>query len=123
MTTKVLKYELPIDGTSHGMTPGKIVHVAPNPHTQDSVLVWIEVRPQPAGQSPSELIVIGTGMSFNDEWEHVASIVDEPFVWHIYNTNNSPLLPPEPEELPSEEDGPIEPPVEEEEPTDAPADN
>ena len=41
--------------------------------------VWVE-----DGERLFEILIVATGMSVPDNSVHIGTIVDEPYVWHVY---------------------------------------
>ena len=81
--TRVFKYAIEHGRTTIGMPEGStVVHVA----MQDKhVTLWAEVTD---GGQPElrEFLIVGTGQTIPDRvpFQHVGTVMDGPFVWHVY---------------------------------------
>lgn len=81
----VYKYPLDLnrETTVHLVAPAKVVHFG----KQGSLYcVWVE---HPISGRPDTTItfyVVGTGHPIPEGYEHVQSIFDGPFVWHLYRS-------------------------------------
>lgn len=84
MDRVVYKYEIDLtQGTTvKACAPAKPVHFA---RQDSSYCVWVE---QQVGQPDTtiEFYVVGTGHPIPEGFEHVSSILDGPFVWHLYRS-------------------------------------
>lgn len=60
----------------------RIVHVG---EQGGKVTVWAEVVANPVGVGYARyLVIVGTGHPIPDRWEHVGTVVQPPWVWHVY---------------------------------------
>jgi hypothetical protein len=99
MKRVIWKYELPRPGDppkTYSWRFGTIVHVGKQ---GDTLMVWASVAvPEkdiaPPKEHRHDLMVVGTGWEFDQEAEHVGTIFDGPFVWHVLRTYNGTPLPP-----------------------------
>ena len=67
--------------------PGRVVKVAVQQVNHiDRHTLWAIVDPKANGV-PRKFKVVGTGQSFNSEWEYVDTWFDNPFVWHLFEVN------------------------------------
>lgn len=76
MSKVVYKYEL----TAKLPVRHKFIHFGPQSGT---LYLWLEVDPDsPVTESP--YLVYGTGMTLPDHAIHMASAIEDGFVWHLY---------------------------------------
>jgi hypothetical protein len=62
-----------------GFTP---VHAGVDPN--GDVCVWAEVNPAAAPQAVRFFVVATGAPVIEGHWTHVATYIDDPFVWHVY---------------------------------------
>lgn len=76
---KVWKYEVTLSPT---LMPfgAKIVHVGMQGHDP---YLWAEVDPD-APTEDRHFVVVGTGQDIPESSVHVGTVLDRPFVWHVY---------------------------------------
>lgn len=67
-------FDAPI--TVHG---NRIIHAGIQ---GDVACIWFEVNPDRPALS-FEYRVVGTGWEYDSEYDHVATYMDGPFVWHV----------------------------------------
>lgn len=82
----VLKWDVPLDGRFHDIGRGKIVHVGIQ-GAHPSVQVWTEEIIARTGDDEllmREARIYGTGYDIPDELDHVGTVLDGLFVWHVY---------------------------------------
>lgn len=78
---RVLKWRLPVSGsqTAHGKP------VLAGPDASGQLKLWVET--DDAKDSEGELReyqIFGTGHVIPNGWEHFQSLVDGPYIWHVY---------------------------------------
>lgn len=80
----VYKYPLDLVGetTVRCAAPAKPVHFA---RQDGEYFVWVEHALGPASTTIT-FVVAGTGHPIPEGFEHVQSIIDPPFVWHLYRS-------------------------------------
>jgi len=80
----VWKYEIEVEDSPTIMAPGplSIVHVEA---VNGRLAVWVNVQPG-APEESVHMEVRGTGHPSPDPWTclHRATVLDGPFVWHVY---------------------------------------
>lgn len=87
--TRVLKWEVPVDGETHYIVRGQVVHVACQ-GGPDTVHVWtLEVGDEAADPAtPRPVQVFGTGQPVPLELGHLGSALWShrftPLVWHVF---------------------------------------
>lgn len=61
---------------------GPIVHIGVQPDGVDSIMVWAES----GVHKPTTRLfqAVGTGGAVPEDSEHVGSVIDGAFVWHLY---------------------------------------
>lgn len=86
MTTRVLKYRIPVDGAWHVVPHGYVVHVGNQDNAADAVTVWSETLATKPGEKlhTMALRVYGTGESLESDGVSCGSCIVGPFVWHVY---------------------------------------
>lgn len=52
-------------------------------------VIWVEVDTDKPVK-PREFMIFATGSKVPDEWKHVGTLLDGPFVWHIYERDFVP---------------------------------
>jgi len=52
--------------------------------------VWIDHHPEARPARPVSFYVVGTGHPIPDGAIHAGSLLDGPFVWHLYYTHSDP---------------------------------
>lgn len=80
----IYKYPLDIltDNVSTLPKDGKIIHVGRDPN--GLICIWLEINPDNELERRS-FVLFGTGRPFDDDTlQHVGSVLDGHFVWHIY---------------------------------------
>lgn len=77
---QVVEIELPTDGI--------VRLVAVDPATQQPTL-WVEHDLSGATERRT-FLVVGTGMGVEPDTVHIGSVINEPFVWHIYERPQVP---------------------------------
>jgi hypothetical protein len=68
----------------------RIVHIGIDP-ASDYPAVWAVVRPDNDTETRS-FTVIGTGHEVQKESVHVGSLIDDVFVWHVFETTPERVL-------------------------------
>lgn len=89
---RILRYNITAGTTPQSIAAGPIVRVAPDRHAipgSGRLEVWVEATttedfPIHGVDGAQSLTVYGTGHPINDDHTHVASVVDGPFIWHVY---------------------------------------
>lgn len=81
--TLVYKYSLR-SAMSDGIPEhvARILHVGDDPNGVPSV--WAEVEPHKTHNKPYRVTVIGTGEEVPEGLTHLGSLLNSPFVWHVY---------------------------------------
>lgn len=79
----IWKFPLLLEGRQHAQVPRgyRLLHVAADP--QGNISFWAMVDPE----APKESVVfrvVGTGHPVDDRWRHEGSLVQGPFVWHVF---------------------------------------
>ena len=82
---RVYKYAIPEPGTTRRIAVPEVhkpIHVGQDP--DNTWCVWFEVDDikREIGRT---LLVVGTGHPIPDGFEHCGSLVQGPFVWHVYH--------------------------------------
>lgn len=81
---KVYKYQGYLDSTLMLPLDSNIVHALPD-MDRGILTIWAEVdHPDSGHQEQRNLRVVGTGHVIPDSWEHIATSVQPPYVWHVY---------------------------------------
>ena len=83
---KIFKYLLPIkDGPVTLTLPAgsKVVHVGLDPADRLSLWAEFDVDSEVANEIRT-FEVVGTGHLIDGSLAHLGSVVDKPFVWHVY---------------------------------------
>ena len=95
--TRVLRFNVPVDGQPHDIAVGNPVLTAVRHDTAPMagiVEVWVETVVAdnfPAGGYETRQVqVFGTGRQIPDWAEHVGSCLDGPLVWHVYDLVTTP---------------------------------
>jgi hypothetical protein len=84
-TLVIHKYRLPFHDGLHDLVEvpvrsGGFMHVA----MQDGeVHVWAAVDPR-APEQLTRFRLVGTGSTVDLSWHHLGTVMDGPYVWHIY---------------------------------------
>lgn len=99
---RVLRYVVPIDDHAHEIAAGYVVMAAPRRGEADPVRnleVWVETEVLSHGEgqlgdpraanaitptATCDAQVFGTGQMLPDDAEHLASCINGPLVWHLY---------------------------------------
>lgn len=86
MTRQPLRYTIPVNDEPYQLPAGKILHLSEQRKQSlgavHNVEVWIEVE-IPVNTSQT-LRIIGTGQDIPDGAQHLATALDGPYVWHLY---------------------------------------
>lgn len=76
----IWKYAIPLGSEMTLALPGRIIHVG----IQDGwPMLWVELLRGEAGRDRT-FRVFGTGHDIPAGWEHRGTVMDAPFVWHVY---------------------------------------
>lgn len=84
---KVFKYSLPVEDGPHTLTVPEYcapVHVAMQ---HNRITIWAEVFPDNP-MVERVFFVHGTGHSINADHDHVGTVLDGSFVWHVYEADS-----------------------------------
>lgn len=87
----VWKFQVPIDGQAHSFQvprSAELAHVGMQ--TRGAVMVWLVVYTE-APIEEMKLRVFGTGQEIPEPWEHVGTVQDDEFVWHVFEEISEPL--------------------------------
>lgn len=94
VTRRPFRYELAINDEPQELPAGKILHLTEYRKKnitgeRQRIEVWVEITldgPDFTGSitNTQHVQVIGTGHPIPDGSEHLASCLDGPFVWHLY---------------------------------------
>lgn len=79
----IWKYRLPIKTGEQelGIPPdGRVVHVGMQ---AGQIAMWVEVDPS-EGEGPRIFRVAATGEGVDDLWKYVGTVLDDPYVWHVF---------------------------------------
>lgn len=81
---KIYKYEVPLlQRHNEVLLPQGAEPLAAGKQGAAYVM-WVKVNLIPNRQYERRYFTwVGTGHDFPDTWEHVATLIDEPFVWHL----------------------------------------
>jgi hypothetical protein len=60
----------------------RVLHFGRDP--QDDYCLWVELSPTELTIFPRHYYTFGTGHQVPESARYIASYVDKPFVWHIY---------------------------------------
>lgn len=78
----VFKYPISRARATRLCLSGPIVHIGLQDDGVERLMVWAEAN---VHQPKTRIFeVFGTGHTVPEEAEHVCSVIDGPFVWHIY---------------------------------------
>lgn len=85
----VHKYAVPIDDPPREIMmpwPSRILHVGvqKHPQAQGHIMFWAEVERAGPGSQLRRFIVRGTGHYVPPDAEWRGTVMDDPFVWHLY---------------------------------------
>lgn len=87
MSARVLKWVVPIDGRPHEVGGGDVALVAVARPDFQAVTVWtLELPATPA--LPRQVQVFATGEPVDTRHRHLGSVVDDPYVWHLFELHD-----------------------------------
>lgn len=82
---RVHKYKLAEQTEVRVGTTAKVVHFA---RQRDEMFVWIDDFVDAYTNLTLTLRVVGTGHEFPEHLDHMGSLVDGPWVWHLYGSRS-----------------------------------
>jgi hypothetical protein len=86
MSIVVYKYPITIGRTDLNLpVEAKIVHVGLDP--SGAPCLWAEVDPY-SDRERRTFVIIGTGHGVPEKATHIGSVVDEMYVWHVYEISH-----------------------------------
>lgn len=101
---RVLRYEIPVDDHPYAIPQGRVLMAHPWRESQvvpaGRVELWVEVIVPDdfpsSGPAQDRLVqVFGTGHPLTDAGRWLASCLDGPLVWHVYEVTASEVQPEE----------------------------
>lgn len=85
MKQKVFKY--PYTGAPQALPQGaRFLHAG---NQDGAAFMWFQVDPN-ATREERTFRIVGTGQDVEEEWEHLTTWFDAPFVWHLYEIRTKP---------------------------------